>query len=59
MPIIKIEWAAGRSDEAKKKIAEGITDIMAENTGMSTDDMIVMFEDYPRKDIYIARKCIG
>lgn len=59
MPIIKVEWAAGRSDEAKKKIAESITDIMAENTGMSTDDMIVIFEDIPRKDLYIARKCLG
>ena len=59
MPIVKVEWAAGRDDDTKQKIAEAITDVMTENTGMNKEDMIIIFEDIPRKDLFIGRKCLG
>jgi len=59
MPVIKIEWAAGRNDEAKKKIDESITDIITENTGVNSESVIVIFEDIPQNSLYIGRKSLG
>lgn len=59
MPIVTIDWATGRSQEAKTRIAEAITDVMTENTGLGKEDMIVIFNDIPREHLYIGRKCLG
>jgi len=59
MPIIRVEWAAGRSQETKTKIAEALTDVMTEHTGLDKEAMIVVFEDIPREHWFIGRKCLG
>jgi len=59
MPIVTIDWAAGRSQETKTKIAEAITDVMTENTGLDKEAMIVVFNDTPREHWFIGRKCLG
>ena len=51
MPIINIDWFAGRTIEQKKEIAKRITDVVADVAGCPADAVTVIFNDKPRHDI--------
>lgn len=59
MPILKVEWAAGRTEQLKKKIADELTDVMTANTGCSKEAIIVIFEDIARENLLIGKEYIN
>jgi 4-oxalocrotonate tautomerase len=45
MPIVQITLLAGRTTEQKRRIAERITDVMAEEANAPRDGVIITFVD--------------
>lgn len=50
MPHVQITWVEGRSVEQKRKIAERITTILAEEGKAKRDNIHVSFHDVPSTD---------
>jgi 4-oxalocrotonate tautomerase len=51
MPIVKINWAQGRSVEQKRKIAERITNAFVEVANVKPEAVIILFVDMPQTNI--------
>ena len=47
MPMVRVTWLEGRTDEQKKQIALAITDVMAGIGNAFRDRVDVVFEDIP------------
>ena len=47
MPFVTVEWFEGRTSEQKKKVIEGITDVLT-GVGVDKDSIWVLIKDYPR-----------
>lgn len=50
MPIVTIKLFSGRSRETKKKIAEEITNILAQELNIPKEAVIIVFEDIERSN---------
>lgn len=50
MPFIHVELVEGRSDEAKKKMAEDIIDTVHANAGAPKEHIHVIFQDMKKTD---------
>ena len=59
MPVVKVEWIAGRSYEQKQTLAREITDSMARVTGLDAANIWVVFEDVPRENWSVGGKLRG
>ena len=51
MPIVKINWAQGRTVEQKSKIAERITNTFVEVANVKPEAVIILFIDLPLTNI--------
>jgi len=47
MPVVQITLLSGRTTEQKRRIAERITDVMAEEANAPRDGVIITFIDVP------------
>lgn len=50
MPIIRIEWFAGRSKEQKAKLAQALTQAMVDIGGAPPEQTWVIFHEEPREN---------
>ena len=48
MPIIRIEWFKGRTDDQKEAVARAITEVMQTHTQVKPESVIVVFADVDR-----------
>ena len=58
MPFVSVKLIGPMSDEAKKAMAEGITDVIEKKGGKKRDQIWIVFEEFNRKDWMIAGKPI-
>ncbi len=47
MPIVQIDWKAGRTEEQKKEVVKGITDVIVKATNTTPDRVSVIIRDIP------------
>jgi 4-oxalocrotonate tautomerase family enzyme len=58
MPFISVKLIGPMSEESKKAMAEGITDVIEKKGGKPRDQIWIVFEEFARKDWMIAGKPI-
>ena len=54
MPVVRVSFIEGRSDDQKRELAEAITDAMARIAGSKREAVNVIFEDVPKRDWYMG-----
>lgn len=54
MPLIKVSMYPGRTEEQKKKYAEEITRAASQILGAKKEHVIVVYDERPREDWYLA-----
>ncbi|MBC7090810.1 MAG: 2-hydroxymuconate tautomerase family protein [Nitrososphaeria archaeon] len=50
MPVVQISMWAGRSDEQKKKIIEGVTNVLCDVLGIKPENVTVIIYDVEKKN---------
>ncbi|MGB9881007.1 MAG: 2-hydroxymuconate tautomerase [Anaerolineae bacterium] len=50
MPLVIVKMLEGRSTEQKRRLAKDITEVVMKYTGVSEDQVDVIFEDYPHEN---------
>ena len=50
MPHVEIKCFSGRTEEQKKRCAEGIAEVIAETLGCKVSSVSVAIEDVPEKE---------
>ncbi|WP_429817428.1 tautomerase family protein [Ensifer sp. B1-9] len=50
MPVIRVDWLAGRSQEQKQEVAEVFTRELSRIAKCSRDDVQIVFVDVERKN---------
>jgi 4-oxalocrotonate tautomerase len=56
MPLITVSMYSGRSQEQKKVFAEKITNLAVEILKTKPDHVIVVFDENPKENWYLAGK---
>lgn len=56
MPIIKVNMIEGRTEEQKRKIAEGIADVMVKEAKVKLEAVRVIFNDMKGEDFAVGNK---
>ena len=59
MPVIHVEWFAGRTREQKQQLAEAITTSVSEIGGCTPADVDVVFQDVAKEDWAMEGKLSG
>ena len=54
MPVVRVSFYEGRTDEQKRQLAEIFTDAMVNVAGSTRKGVHVIFEDIPRSNWYIG-----
>lgn len=54
MPDIHISWLAGRTPEQKRRVAERIMQVLAEEVGAKPEATHIVFVDVPRTDFAVG-----
>jgi 4-oxalocrotonate tautomerase len=47
MPIVRVDWYEGRTDQQKKELVESITNIVSEIGKVDKSRVIIFINDYP------------
>ncbi|MGB9727196.1 MAG: tautomerase family protein [Nitrososphaeria archaeon] len=50
LPVVQISMWAGRSDEQKKKIIEGVTNVLCDVLGIKPENVTVIIYDVEKKN---------
>jgi 4-oxalocrotonate tautomerase len=50
MPVVQISWWAGRTEEQKKKVIEGVTKVIAEALGIRSEAVTIIIYDVPKEN---------
>ena len=50
MPVVQISRWAGRSDEQKKKIIEGVTNVLCDVLGIKPENVTVIIYEIEKKN---------
>lgn len=50
MPVVQISMWAGRSDEQKKKIIEGVTNVLCDVLGIRPENVTVIIYEVEKKN---------
>ena len=50
MPVVHVEWLAGRDATRKRELAERVTAAVADVGGTRPEDVWVVFRDVPAED---------
>jgi 4-oxalocrotonate tautomerase len=59
MPVVTIEWFAGRSPEQKSEIAKKVTEALSESGGVPADQVWIKFVDLPKSEWAIGGQIQG
>ena len=59
MPYVNIKLVEGRSAEAKKALANDITDAIVRHCGGAPDHVYVVFEDIPATDFIVGGQTVA
>jgi len=59
VPVVTIEWYAGRSPEQKKEIAEKVTAAISEVGGCPPDQVWIKFVDLPKSEWAVGGQIQG
>ncbi len=59
MPMVQVQIIAGRTDEQKQKVAQAITDALAEHMDAPPQATYVIFEDVPATDWVIGGQTVA
>lgn len=51
MPVVRIDWAEGRTVEQKKALIEKITDDIHEVVGVDKSRIIILINDFPLTNV--------
>jgi 4-oxalocrotonate tautomerase len=54
MPIVRVTFYEGRTDEKKRELAEAITEAMGRIAGSKPEAVHVTFEDVAKRDWFIG-----
>jgi 4-oxalocrotonate tautomerase len=54
MPVVRIDWAEGRTVEQKKILIKAITDKIHEVTGVDKQRVIILINDFPLPNVGIG-----
>ena len=54
MPLVTVSMYPGRTQEQKERYARAVTESAAEILGAKREHVIVVFEERPREDWYLA-----
>jgi 4-oxalocrotonate tautomerase len=54
MPDIHISWLEGRTPEQKRKVAQRIMQVLAEEVGAKPEATHIVFVDVPRTDFAVG-----
>ena len=58
MPVIKIEWLAGRTPQQKAKLADAITQAFMAAAQVPKEQVWIVFEDVQRSDWAMGGKLL-
>jgi len=58
MPMITVEWLAGRSPQQKAQLAQAITQAFVDVAHVSKDQVWIVFRDVPKSDWAMAGKLL-
>ncbi len=50
MPIVTINWIEGKTEDMKRKVAKGITEVLQKEAGSSPDAISIVFCDMKKCD---------
>ena len=56
MPVVNIYMWAGRTEEQKRKLAEGITNVFKSAAGVPPEALHIIFQDIQKSDWAVAGK---
>jgi 4-oxalocrotonate tautomerase family enzyme len=56
MPTVILYWSPGRTDEQKKAVIEGITDVLVQKGGARQEDVLIIFQNLEHGDFGRAGK---
>lgn len=56
MPLVKVSMYPGRTPEQKKEYAEAVTEAAERILGAKAEHVIVVYDERPREDWYLAGK---
>jgi 4-oxalocrotonate tautomerase family enzyme len=59
MPVVRIDWTEGRTNEQKKILIESITQKISEVTGVDKSRIIILINDFPKTNVGIDGKPRG
>jgi 4-oxalocrotonate tautomerase family enzyme len=51
MPVVRIDWAEGRTKEQKRILIESISEKIHEVTGVDKSRIIILINDFPLSDV--------
>lgn len=54
MPVVRVTFFEGRSDDQKRELAEVITEAMGRIAGSKREAVNVIFEEVPKQNWYIG-----
>jgi 4-oxalocrotonate tautomerase len=58
MPVVTVDWLAGRSAQQKQALAESLTKAFVEIAKVSPDQVWIVFRDVPRADWAMGGKLL-
>jgi 4-oxalocrotonate tautomerase len=56
MPVVRVTFFRGRTDDQKDRLAVAITDALVEIAGSSRDGVHVIYDEVAKENWYIAGK---
>jgi 4-oxalocrotonate tautomerase len=56
MPVVNIYMWSGRTEEQKRKIVEGVTQVFQREAGIPPEALHIIFQDIAKNDWAIAGK---
>lgn len=59
MPVVRIDWAEGRTAEQKRILIEAITEKIHEVVGVDKSRIIILINDYPLTNVGMDGKQRG
>ena len=59
MPVITVEWLEGRTAQQKSQLVDAVTKAFIDVTGVSKDQVWIVFKDVKRSDWAMAGKLLG
>jgi len=56
MPIVEVKWLEGRTQEQKKALAVGITELFGKVAKVKPEDLFIIIKDVPKRNWAVGSK---